>query len=138
LRPLRIFSLRTLRLNVLLFEFKTASKRNIRLFTHNILVNMKDDCKPVSGVIAPTVNLNKCEGKTTCVEVCPYNVFEMQAISDEDYARLNLVGKLKTLVHGKMKAIVKNPEQCHSCGLCVTACPEKAIKLERVIAGGSI
>jgi Fe-S-cluster-containing hydrogenase component 2 len=38
-------------------------------------------CKPEAGKLIPVVNLSKCEGKKDCVEVCPYDVFEMQAIS---------------------------------------------------------
>jgi NAD-dependent dihydropyrimidine dehydrogenase PreA subunit len=41
------------------------------------------------------------------------------------------LGKLKTKVHGRKKAFVAQPGACHACGLCVTACPEKAITLSR-------
>jgi 4Fe-4S ferredoxin len=92
----------------------------------------EENCKPTVGVLTPLVNFNKCEGKGPCIEVCPYNVFEMQPISDEAYKQLSLTGKIKTVVHGRNKAIVINPEQCHSCGLCVAACPEKAIKLQKL------
>lgn len=90
---------------------------------------MKDNCKPESGQLMPIVDFNKCETKGTCIEVCPYNVFEMQTISDEQFSQLSFIGKMKTKVHGREKAIVVKPDACHSCGLCVTACPEKAIKL---------
>jgi 4Fe-4S ferredoxin len=91
-----------------------------------------EKCKPHSGVLIPIVNFNKCEGKGPCIEVCPYQVFEMKPISDEEYAQLNFMGKLKTVVHGRGKAFVIHPELCHSCGLCVTACPEKAIQLQKL------
>ena len=52
------------------------------------------NCKPKAGVLIPIVNLNKCEGKGHCIEVCPYDVFEMKPISDEEYAQMNFVGKL--------------------------------------------
>jgi NAD-dependent dihydropyrimidine dehydrogenase PreA subunit len=41
--------------------------------------------------------------------------------------------RIKSFVHGHKKAFVIAPEQCHACGLCVKACPEKAIKLVRFI-----
>lgn len=81
----------------------------------------------------PVVNLNKCEGKGPCIDVCPYDVFEMQAISDETFNRLSFTGKIKTKVRGREKASVMNPGECHNCGLCVTACPEKAITLAKFI-----
>lgn len=78
----------------------------------------------------PKVNFNSCSGKGDCITVCPYNVFEIQVINPEDRKNLNIKGKIKTLFF-KQKAYVINPEECHSCGLCVTACPENAIKLSK-------
>lgn len=88
----------------------------------------KANCSDVSEKLMPLVNLNNCDGKKNCVEVCPYDVFEIKPISTEDQAKLNLKGKIKTIFF-KQKAYVINPNKCHSCGLCVLACPEKAIKL---------
>ena len=92
----------------------------------------KSSCKEDAKVVVPVVDLNKCEGKKDCVEVCPYDVFEMRAITDNQFSDLKFVAKIKTLVHGRDKAFVVNPDVCHSCGLCVSACPEKAIKLIRI------
>ncbi|EQA44385.1 4Fe-4S binding domain protein [Leptospira broomii serovar Hurstbridge str. 5399] len=36
---------------------------------------------------------------------------------------------MKTFFHGPNKAYVVRPEDCHACGLCVAACPEKAVRL---------
>jgi NAD-dependent dihydropyrimidine dehydrogenase PreA subunit len=91
-----------------------------------------DNCKDEPGILMPVVNFNSCEGKGPCIDVCPYDVFEMQPISDDQYKELSFIGKLKTRVHGREKAVVVNADLCHSCGLCVMACPEKAIKLTRV------
>ncbi|EQA34736.1 4Fe-4S binding domain protein [Leptospira inadai serovar Lyme str. 10] len=33
------------------------------------------------------------------------------------------------MFHGPNKAYVVRPEDCHACGLCVAACPEKAVRL---------
>lgn len=95
-----------------------------------VLDNSK--CSDMEKKLMPVVNFNNCGGKEDCVEVCPYDVFEMRPISDEDKSTLNLKGKIKTFFF-KQKAYVINPDQCHACGLCVQACPEKAIKLTRFI-----
>lgn len=86
-------------------------------------------CRDVSGRVAPVVDRNRCEGKETCVRVCPYNVFEVKEITPQDKASLSLIGKVKTWVHGGKKAYVVNPEDCHACRLCIEACPETALVL---------
>jgi 4Fe-4S ferredoxin len=87
------------------------------------------ECKD-PGVLVPVVNRNKCEGKNDCVEICPYHVFELRKLADAEKKSLSVVGRIKSFFHGYQQAFVIAPEACHSCGLCVTACPEKAIKLE--------
>ena len=42
-----------------------------------------------------------------------------------------LLGTLKWWVHGGVQADVVRADQCHGCGLCVSACPEHAITLKR-------
>lgn len=91
-----------------------------------------DTCRDEAGLLAPIVDYNRCEAKGPCIDVCPYDVFELKEISRVDLDALSFTGRVKTWVHGRKKAIVVRPESCHSCGLCVTACPEKAIKLGRV------
>jgi len=92
----------------------------------------KDNCKEEAGQLIPVIDFNKCEAKGPCIEVCPYDVFEMKSISNEDFKQLSFIGKLKTKVHGKDKAYVAKSDSCHACGLCITACPEKAIKLKKI------
>ncbi len=89
------------------------------------------ECKEEAGRLVPVVNLNKCEAKGPCIEVCPFDVFRLEEITPAQYAQLSLLGKLKTKVHGRQKAVVAQPGACHACGLCVPACPEKAITLSR-------
>ena len=77
----------------------------------------------------PVIDLSRCEAKGPCIEVCPYDVLAMHEYSKAELVNLSWVGRLKTWVHGKEKAFAIYPEACQACGLCVQACPEKAIKL---------
>lgn len=88
-------------------------------------------CKQKPGVIAPVVDLKRCEGKGDCVAVCPENVFEIRHIDKADYLGLNVMHRLKQRVHGMKVAYTPNAHACQACGLCVTACPERAITLVR-------
>ncbi|WP_144149233.1 4Fe-4S dicluster domain-containing protein [Paraburkholderia sp. BCC1884] len=90
------------------------------------------DCKQKPGVIAPIVDLKRCEGKGDCLDVCPENVFEIRRIDEADYLALGLMHRVKLRVHGMKVAYTPNADACRSCGLCVTACPERAIKLARI------
>ncbi|WP_175920493.1 4Fe-4S dicluster domain-containing protein [Burkholderia pyrrocinia] len=89
------------------------------------------DCKQKPGVIAPVVDLKRCEGKGDCVAVCPENVFEIRRIDKADYVGLDLMHRLKLRVRGTKVAYTPNADACRSCGQCVTACPERAITLAR-------
>jgi NAD-dependent dihydropyrimidine dehydrogenase PreA subunit len=92
------------------------------------------DCKQPPGINQPMVNFKACEGKGDCVRVCPENVFEMRRIEAADYDALGMLSKFKLRVHGMQVAYTPNASACRTCGLCVTACPEDAITLSRVIA----
>ena len=93
---------------------------------------MTQPCAPESKRVAPVVDRNRCEGKADCVRVCPHDVFVIGRIGDVDFAALSLLGKLKSLAHGKKTAHTPKADDCHACGLCVDACPEKAIRLVKV------
>jgi 4Fe-4S ferredoxin len=84
----------------------------------------RDDAK-----LVPVIDPKRCEAKADCVRVCPYHVFEVQTVSAEARAQLGALARLKLWVHGGKQAVVKAPDDCHACGLCVTACPEHAITL---------
>lgn len=90
-----------------------------------------EECKATEGAWAPVVNRARCEGKSDCVQVCPYDVFEVRTIDEAEYRALPILARLKLRVHGKKTAYTPNAEACRACGLCVVACPEKAITLAR-------
>jgi NAD-dependent dihydropyrimidine dehydrogenase PreA subunit len=89
------------------------------------------DCKQPPGVIVPAVDLKRCEGKGDCLVVCPEDVFEIRRIDAADYQSLGVLNKLKLRVHGMHVAYTPKADACRACGLCVTACPERAITLVR-------
>ena len=89
------------------------------------------DCKFDAGILIPVIDRNSCEGKGPCVEVCPYDVFVLSVLPKDQRTGLSFKGKVKGFAHGWKQAELVNPDACHGCGLCVTACPEDAIKLAR-------
>ncbi len=91
----------------------------------------QDNCLPEPGPLRPVIDPNRCEGKEDCLRACPYDVFVFRAVTPEEKSRMSVIGRLKLFAHGGKQAFVANGAACHSCGLCVTACPEKAIKLAR-------
>jgi 4Fe-4S ferredoxin len=88
-----------------------------------------EKCAAEPGAHRPVVDRNACEGKSDCVEVCPYDVFEVTRIHDEDFSALSFLGKMKSRAHGRLTAYTPHADLCQACGLCVVACPEKAIRL---------
>jgi len=70
------------------------------------------------------------------VRVCPEDVFEVRTIDEADFAKLSFIGRLKSRAHKRQTAYTPNAEACQACGLCVSACPEGAIKLVPRATGG--
>jgi 4Fe-4S ferredoxin len=91
----------------------------------------KVPAKFAPGFLFPVIDANRCEGKGPCIEVCPVNVFTMGVLPKAHRKNLTIKGKVKGLVHGWKQAAVTNPMACEGCGLCVSACPEKAITLKK-------
>jgi ferredoxin len=56
-------------------------------------------------------------------------VFEVGTIADEEYRALPFFARIKVKVHGMRTAHTPRLDACQACGLCVVACPERAIKL---------
>ena len=90
----------------------------------------RDDCGS-AGRVQPVIDRNRCEGKTECVKACPYSVFEMAVLDQEQRRTLSVLGRLKGFFHGYRQAVAVRADDCHGCGLCVKVCPEKAITLAK-------
>lgn len=86
-------------------------------------------CRAAPGQFVPRVDRTRCEGKADCVAVCPYGVFRVERIDEDEYRSLSRLVRLKLWVHGKQTAYTPGADACRACGLCVVACPEKAITL---------
>lgn len=87
------------------------------------------------GQVMPLVDRNRCEGKADCVRVCPYDVFEIVKLDPEQRRGMSLSGRIKSFFHGYKQALTQRADACHACGLCVVACPERAITLVRSVGG---
>jgi 4Fe-4S ferredoxin len=94
-------------------------------------------CKAPAGSLVPQVNRSRCEGKSDCVDVCPYNVFEVRRMEDAEHAALGFLARLKSSAHGRMTAYTPRADACQACGLCVVACPESAITLVPSVSVGT-
>jgi 4Fe-4S ferredoxin len=91
-----------------------------------------DSCKQAPGSFRPSIDRNRCEGKAECMSVCPMNVFHIGVLPLESRIELSFVGRLKARFHGWKQAFTPNADACEACGLCVRACPERAISLVAV------
>jgi len=88
-----------------------------------------EQCRAAGGAYTPVVDRNRCEGKAECAAVCPYGVFEVRRIDEQDFQALSFLGRLKSRVHGRQTAYTPHADACQACGLCVVACPEHALAL---------
>jgi NAD-dependent dihydropyrimidine dehydrogenase PreA subunit len=91
--------------------------------------NAAAQCAQEPGTVRPVIDRNRCEGEEDCVTVCPYQVFSMGTIAAEQRRGLTLIGKFKGYAHQWHQSFALNADACRACGLCVAACPEKAIRL---------
>ena len=89
------------------------------------------ECRQEPGVVTPVIDRGRCDGKADCVDVCPYNVFELDILPPDERTGLGFMAKVKGTLNGWKQSFAIHAEACQACGLCITACPEKAIRLER-------
>lgn len=89
-----------------------------------------EKCRAEPGAYVPVVDRARCEGKYDCVDVCPEDVFVVRRMDDADFEALGFFAKLKSRAHKRLTAYTPNADACKACGLCVVACPERAITLE--------
>lgn len=92
-------------------------------------------CNAPPGVYRPVVDPRRCEGKGDCIDVCPYDVFELGRLADEVLAAMPLVQRLKRRAQGRRIAQTPRAELCRACGLCVVACPHGAVELVGPVRG---
>ena len=85
-------------------------------------------------MFVPVIDRNRCEGKGDCVAVCPKSVFVLDVLPQAERGELSWLGKVKGFAHGWKQAFMPDAAACEACGLCVPACPERAIKLSRANA----
>jgi 4Fe-4S ferredoxin len=93
------------------------------------------NCKEPA-LLLPVIDRHRCEGKADCLRVCPYDVFELSILDGAQRAALPFLPRLKARFHGWRQAFAVRADQCRACGLCVEACPEKAITLVRAGSAG--
>jgi len=82
--------------------------------------------------MVPVIDPSGCEAKGPCVPACPFDVLTIRTLTPEERTGLAPLQRFKSFVHGNKRAFVTNGAACQGCGLCVDACPERAIKLKRV------
>jgi len=112
-------------------DFPTRGRRQRRRHVQHTKPMSGTHCKANPGVFKPVVDPRRCEGKGDCAAVCPYGVFEIGRMPDEQFAAMPTLVKLKLWAHGRKTAFTPNADACRACGACVSACPERAIKLAR-------
>lgn len=86
------------------------------------------------GLFEPSIDIGRCEGMGKCIAVCPEDVFGLLPIEPEDRASLTPLQKLKLFALGGKVAYALSANRCRACGLCVEACPGRAIALQRAVA----
>lgn len=94
-------------------------------------------CEDTPGRLEPRIDPLRCEGKADCLRSCPHDVFTLRPLTREERGVLTPFVSFKIWVHGGKQAFVERPDACHACGLCVSACPENAIKLVRNATGAT-
>ncbi|MBQ4576750.1 MAG: 4Fe-4S binding protein, partial [Firmicutes bacterium] len=85
-------------------------------------------------VTVPTWNADKCVQCNTCAYVCPHATIRAFALTEEEVQNAPEGLKSAAIKAGKGKdvytyALGVSPLDCMGCGVCVEACPTKAIEM---------
>src|SRR5271170_7063683 len=75
-----------------------------------------EKCRATPGTFVPVVDLARCEAKSDCTEVCPYDVFTVTRMTDADFSSLSLFGKARSIAHRRQAAYPVRSDDCHACG----------------------
>lgn len=82
----------------------------------------------------PVIDLRHCKGCGECVEACSQNVLEVRSVSPTDYERLGWFARMRIRHHGMRMAYAIRSDDCQSCGQCLEACGEHAIRRSPLIS----
>ena len=85
--------------------------------------DLERKCNGDPGAVYPVVDRRRCEAKGPCVDVCPYDVFELHTVPDDVKRQLGWLTRIKIRAHGGRQAEPVRGDLCQACGLCVDACP---------------
>ena len=64
---------------LVLIKFLTKACKNLGKF-----FNPETDCRVEPGTVVPVINRNKCEGKSDCLKIFPYDVFEIRLLTQSE------------------------------------------------------
>ena len=92
---------------------------------------MRAACKFPPPTSVPVIDPRRREAEGACVDACPYDVLRLPPVRQADTAALPWHARMKLRIHGNKPAYAVAPDAYRACGLCVAACPERAIRVRR-------
>jgi len=69
------------------------------------------DCAPDAGRVVPRIDRNRCEAKADCVRVCPYDVFEIRALSQSVLSLFQRVVELSANLSDELSTLAGNIQE---------------------------
>lgn len=81
-------------------------------------------CTAPAGYWGPVIDRSRCEGKSDCVAVCPYDVFEIRAIEDHECRVMPTGIRLKLWFHkARRRRIPPEPTRAVPAGSALSRVP---------------